>query len=515
MKKRVIYSGFSNERQLSVDYLKEKHDWEPVFFFGEESLREWVEKYYPDADFQESMAIRQARFDYSKIGPPVPVDAKVIEALSKYELSCLNVLEDTTGWNFSFYERRRYYYDILKYWNTVIHYLKPDLYVHMTWPHMISDYSLYLLCKHYYSIPTIFIDAIPLFENSYHIICPSLEDMSSSFKDVYHSGQNCDLQMEIKEYLNRIRSKKGKTPDHISSFYKKAKKYESFQYKEFIKLILMTLLRGKGFRKTIMAFKKDYKPFDSLDSKLNHFQYFWFKDRLRRQNKNLRKIYTQFCDQPDFKKKYIYFAASYQPEAATCPNACVYEDVFLILDIISASIPDGWMIYFKEHPGTFSANLKGSLRRNRHFYQKVASYKNIVMISAETDTFELIDHSQAVVTATGTVGWEASVRGKPSLFFGNVWYQGCKSLFRINTYQDCIDAIEKIKNGYTPDQKDIEDYAMAIQQVSVKGMVHRDFYENIKKCSDPKFEMERIAKALHEAYERHYGPKKVESSRVS
>ncbi len=56
-KKRVIYSGFSNERQLSVDYLKEKHDWEPVFFFGEESLREWVEKYYPDADFQVGRAL--------------------------------------------------------------------------------------------------------------------------------------------------------------------------------------------------------------------------------------------------------------------------------------------------------------------------------------------------------------------------------------------------------------------------------------------------------------------------
>ena len=90
------------------------------------------------------------------------------------------------------------------------------------------------------------------------------------------------------------------------------------------------------------------------------------------------------------------------------------------------------------------------------------------------------------------------------MFFGNVWYQGCKSIFNIKTYQNCIDAIEKIRSGYTPDQKDIKRYASVVQQVSVKGMIHRDFRENIKKCPDPKFEMERIGRALYDAYERHY-----------
>ena len=86
-----------------------------------------------------------------------------------------------------------------------------------------------------------------------------------------------------------------------------------------------------------------------------------------------------------------------------------------------------------------------------------------------------------------------------------------KSVFKIDTHQDCIDAIEKVKNGYTPDQRDIEQFASAMQQSSVKDMVHKDFYERIKECSDPKYEMERIAEALYEAYEQHYEPTRTEN----
>ncbi len=504
MKKKIICSSFSNERQSIIDFLYKEKGWDPVFIMGPERMRGWAKEKYNHAVFQEAMQLRNAQFDYTIIGEPVPMDAEIIGALSKYELSCLNMLEDATGWNFSFAERRRYYYDILKYWNTVIHHLKPDIYVYITWPHKIVDYVLYLLCKHYYSIPTIFVDPVPYFDNHYHTVCTSLEDLSFPYKDVYNSGQNCDLQLEIKEYLNSLRSKEAKIPDYVSNVRRRLKKYENFQYKEFVKLILMTMLRGRGFQNAHMPFKYNRHPFESPKSKMNHFQYFWFKDRLRRHNRKLHRIYDDFTEKPDYGRKYLYFASPNQPEATTCPNAGVYEDVRLVLDILSISIPEDWVIYYKEHPGIFFGNLKGSLRRNRHFYEKVASYYNVVMIPAETDIFKLIDSSQAVASIAGTASWEAGVRGKPSLFFGNVWYQGCKSLFRINTLQDCRDAIKKIVNGYTPDQKDIERYASAIQQASVKDMIHRNFYERIKKCPDPKYEMERIAKAIYRAYEVNY-----------
>ena len=174
-----------------------------------------------------------------------------------------------------------------------------------------------------------------------------------------------------------------------------------------------------------------------------------------------------------------------------------------MLDMISRSIPNDWKIYYKEHPAIFLGAGKGALRRDRYFYDKVNAYDNLKIVPSGIDTFSLIDGSQMVASPAGTVTWEAVVRGKPSMFFGRAWFQGCKSLFHVSTYQDCIDAVEKVRNGYLPDQKDVDKYAMAVHKASKKILI-RDFAERIKECSDPKHEMERIGEFLHEAYEQYY-----------
>src|SRR6202012_1079440 len=113
MSKKVIYAYIhSDERRLVVDHLNEKHGWEPIFFHGLEAMRPWVEKNYPKAVFHDTIAMRTSRFDYSRIGKQVPIDAEIIHALSKYELNFLNWLQiqDTTGSNYTFPQRRRYYY---------------------------------------------------------------------------------------------------------------------------------------------------------------------------------------------------------------------------------------------------------------------------------------------------------------------------------------------------------------------------------------------------------------------
>ena len=50
---------------------------------------------------------------------------------------------------------------------------------------------------------------------------------------------------------------------------------------------------------------------------------------------------------------YLFFAAPYQPEAFSNLINDVYEDVFLILDLLCAHLPKDWKIYYKEHPATF------------------------------------------------------------------------------------------------------------------------------------------------------------------
>ncbi|MDD5740103.1 MAG: hypothetical protein PHO20_05050, partial [Candidatus Peribacteraceae bacterium] len=68
----------------------------------------------------------------------------------------------------------------------------------------------------------------------------------------------------------------------------------------------------------------------------------------------------------------------------------------------------------------------------------------VTFIPKETDTFQLIDHSLAVATATGTVSFEAFLRQKPVLMFGHYFYQYAPGVFRIRTSKDCEEALNAI-----------------------------------------------------------------------
>ncbi len=518
-KKRLIYHEFTGKHQIKiVEYLFEKYGWEPVMMTGHNVnfIQDWMNMNYPSVILQDTLRLRQAQFDYSKIGTPVPIDASIISSLSKCELNFLANMADPTGWNYSFTERRSFYYDILKYWNTIIHHLQPDLFVSFTLPHTATCHSLYLICKYHYSIDVLFLNPVPLFNKNYHVISRSIETPYAQCMELYESAEAIAPGTEVKENLTEVRSKRGRTPQYILDTLEKDKKYsqifriKSFisLIKSFISLIKSTIKDGTGFRKGQWDWKKNKKPYYLIESRMNYFGHFLFRNDIRRKNEKLRNYYMPLCVEPNFKKKYLYFAASYQPEATTVINAGVYEDFFLVLDILSSVLPEDWIIYYKENPYTFYGSSLGSLKRDKYYFERINSYKNIKMVSSDISTFELIDGAQAVATVSGTVAWEAVVRGKPALSFGNAWYMGCKSIFWIKTLQDAKNAMEKIVNGFTPDQTDIERYAAAIEKVAVKGMIHQNFDESIKKCKDPKYEMERISKALYNAYIQHYSKNK-------
>lgn len=506
MNKRVIYSYFSdNESRFVVDYLYNKHGWEPVFFHGRESMRKWVDKSYPNAILHDSNAMRKSRFDYSQLVNPIPVDAVILASLSEYESTYLNWLEDTTGWNFSIWERRRYYHDILKFWNTVIRKLKPDILIAYTWPHLPSDYPLYLLCKHFYNIPVLFFNPTPLLDDDNYTICCSLEDLSKPFIDTYVNEKELTASPPVKLYLEKLRSANAQIPRHLKKYYTILDESYRDRYFDYLRMIKW-LLTGRAFKEGGGMFKKNRQPWDSKKSKQTNIGYILFRMKLAKSNKQLKKYYNQYVTEPDFKANYIYFAAPYQPEAIGNVIAGTYEDIFLILDMIADVLPKGWYIFYKEHPNTLKPNDKGALERSKYFYDKVASYKRLKFISHKINTFCLIDNSRAVCTVGGTVGWESVVRGKPALVFGSLWYQACNSVFKIRSHQDMRDALKRIINGYLPSKDDVDRYAEAVYQNSYNGLISLNYFNNaIKACENPKFEMERIAEAFHSAYETFYG----------
>ena len=506
MNKKVIYFDFHGERHRVIRSLYEKYDWEPVYISGliDDTLKKYIKTKHPDCIHHQSMKLRQAQFNYEELGYQTPIDSGQIDVISKYALNVLGFMQDTSGWNYSFDERKSFYFDILKYWNTVIHKFEPDLIVFYTWPHTSSCYPLYLLAKHYFKINILFIDPTPLFNKNYHFIGTSIEELYAPFIEKYISSDEYELNDDVLNYIEKLRAEKAKIPKYIEDVYLRDKKVSGNYVRKLLRLLISTIKNGVAF-KSDFEFKKNARDYKNIKSRLNHLDNIIFTETTRQNNIKLKKIYKKYCQEPDYNNKYIYFAAPYQPEAVTAINAGVYEDIFLVLDILSESIPEDYVIYYKEHPAIFLGHFRGSLKRNDSFYKKLLEYKNIVIVPSEIDTFKLIDNSKAVSTIGGSVGWEAIIRSKPAMIFGNVWYQKCKSVLYIETISDAKKAIDKIEKGFLPEKNDVEKYAAAVLSKCKKGIVHDNYFENIKSVKDINYEMNRIADMFYEAESADYG----------
>lgn len=500
-----MYAYIANdEGRKIVDFLKSDADWTPILFHGLDEIRPWAQNSYPGSFFADSTQLRNGIFDYSQLVEEEPIDAEILHKLSKFESTYLGWLEDTTGWNFSFHERRRYYYDILTYWNTVIKKLKPDIFVAYTWPHLASDYPLYLLCKHIFNIPVLFLDAYPHFEQCYHAVGSSLEDFSAPYMEYYNPSRTEPVSKDVADYMSRMRSQTPNSPPHITRYYSLLADLSKQRWKEFFRVLVLALT-GKAFKLSGESFKKNRKPMGTPEAFLTIFESFFFWEKLTRQNKTLKKMYEKLSHFPVPGENYIYFAAPFQPESVSNLIPGVYEDPFLIIEILSAAMPPNWKIYYKEHPNTFKELSKGSLARNEEYYKRLNSYSKVRIISSEISTFNLIDGCRGVATAGGTVGWEAIVRGKPALLFGTMFYEKCQSVFSIKTTQDARQALKKIELGYTPNSHDVDSYAEAILRASEKGLItHHRIHDRLKKSDNPSYEMKRIATAFKRAYQRLY-----------
>ena len=67
----------------------------------------------------------------------------------------------------------------------------------------------------------------------------------------------------------------------------------------------------------------------------------------------------------------------------------VYQNIFLLLDLLYSVVPKNWTIVYKEHPNSFSEMDKGALERNKNLSDS-RKYKNLIILKIETSSIELI-----------------------------------------------------------------------------------------------------------------------------
>ena len=340
-----------------------------------------------------------------------------------------------------------YFFD---YFSNLLEREKIELMLFYMFPHFGSDYLLSVIAK-YKNIKMVLMYQ-SLIPNRFQYVT-SLEDygkFNSSIVEFDYPYQKIEFgTKKVQFYMKNIKLK-----------------YRSCNYTLLIKL-RRYIFRSVG-RMTLLGLIKSY--IDCLKFKYNYNR---LKDN---------KI--------DTSKQSVYFPLQMQPEMTTSTLGGVYTDQLLAIEKISNIIPNDWIIYVKENPKQLEAH------RGEFFFKRLSLIKKAKYISKEVNSFDLIDNCQFVATVTGTAGWEALLAQKPSVIFGQTWYQEFQGVIK---YRNNL-TLEEILETKIDKKKVEEDYNNFIKKTA-NGVVDRGYIANFPNYSDKnnsKFLKESLSKIIQE-----------------
>ena len=138
----------------------------------------------------------------------------------------------------------------------------------------------------------------------------------------------------------------------------------------------------------------------------------------------------------------IYHPLQMYPESTIdywceCLNDIAYEDK--LISIIN-SMSDGFHFLIKEHPGVIGG-------RGIKFYKLLSHLENVTFVPTEANSNELIEESDAVLVWTGSVGFEAALRGKPVLTVCSPYYASGRKFKKIDEHSTEVEILKHISGN--------------------------------------------------------------------
>lgn len=455
----LINWDYNNKNFLKIAKKLEANGHKIVYWSGAAftEVRDDSRRLFPQVIFhdrrQATLGIPAAEFKNSQFAPPSP---EIIASLHEAE-SILLTLKQFEKLAMGGFEKKNLYHSYLEYWLGAIKQLKPDAIIFAICPHTGYDYIIYRLAK-ILNIKTILFEYSGLADrhllvNDYTVGSPSLRREIENNKSRRFTLD--DLSLDIK--ADYLRQTDGAGATAASRFKAIKKNYSGLN----LLRLNFNMIKTSVFDQTI--FKKVYSFF------------------LKKFGQNFKKEYLALQVKPDFNKRFIYLSLHYQPECATAPLGGIFVDQILMIKILSAALPEDWLIYVKEHPDQWlMQGLNYTSPRYPGYFKAIAKINKVKLVPVETPAKELIKKSQAVATVTGTAGREAALNLKPALIFGYALYRDCPGVFKVSDVPSCRAALAKIILGFKVNQQEIINYLVSLDKVSF----HSFFEITVEKFSN-------------------------------
>jgi hypothetical protein len=446
--------------------MESAYGWDICYYLAPEEYRQQVQKDLPGAIFHANKeAVRGMPARRLQEMSTAPLDAELLYGLAAHESTLLKML-DRWNWDSSWDYRKRidYYHNQLMYWIAVLRKLEPDVAVFRSEPHNCYDYVLYALCCHW-NINTVILQrtAVP----GRLLLVHRLDEGSEALRKAYAAQvaepeASPSVSTDIATHMDRLAN----APYQQAMPFHLQHKLKVFGLDD--NQIVTTIHMLRGVLKGLLMYRHDKNV-------LRRVVYGWRGKLKRRQ---LRKLYRQLtAENVDLERPYIFVALQCDPERQVSPNGGIFAHQHLMVTLLSRCAPEGWSVYVKEHTSQFRDYQRVERAKTGAFYRYLDTLANVTLVPLSINSFELIDKAKAVATVSGTVGWEAVVRGKPALLFGHAWYRDCPGVYRSTTEHSLRETLDQIAKGIAPDPWALRAFAAGLGEASVLGVVDKIYAE--------------------------------------
>ena len=120
-----------------------------------------------------------------------------------------------------------------------------------------------------------------------------------------------------------------------------------------------------------------------------------------------------------------------------------YTNYYKYLKIFIEKFQNDFQIIIKEHPSVLPL-------RKRDFYLDLQKYNKVKIVPTYTNSNELVDYADCIFLWSGTIGLDASIRGKPVLCLTKTFYSQSKRVKLISektTISEINKFIKKVKKN--------------------------------------------------------------------
>lgn len=493
--KNVIYINCWIEPWMKVaQRLEKEYGYKPVWWIGytKDNSKNLVTQTFPNIVYQNDVDAWKGRFpkEIENKALECYLDVDFLKRHAHHELQAIKMMDrmDQDLRSFNFMERQRHFRNMLKSWMAAIDIIKPDLIVSTAIPHRLYDYVLFWLCKEK-NIPFLTIQHTQ-FPGRFYFSNSEFYTIQDRFLEDWHSFEKKDNLLENlpEDIRTRFESVKkdyeAAAPAYMAFDAKRQKEATSrfFMLNRWIRkfsTVYRPYLLGKPADCTIIGHCAYDKRVNSKyeESEGNIYQHERMLLKVNKYKDQLQKAYESLCTKPDYDEQFVILFLHYQPEATTCPGGDIFVDQRLCVELLLKYLPTSWKIYVKEHPHQFIRYRVGHTSRMRDLYDDLVKNDRIRLISTEEDSFELIKHTKAVGTITGTVGWEAMVRQRPVIAFGLGWYENYrKGVLRITDENSAKNMLKFIEN-YQYDEHSLLAYLASVGKNTKLAYYFKNLYK--------------------------------------